>query len=163
MHKIYILIILVLMLSSCKRWQHEYPEDGGKTKLTPEQRLTGKNWKLNFVSFNGKDYTDTVLNQFGSYQLQFSLYPESQYYLASISTEYEGGVLAVWGFRFDDSKILIFRRSMTPHTWSYVPCFYTNEGKEYIEYLILKLTPSELKIKMQNLKNDSIVINHFIL
>ncbi len=42
MHKIYTLIILVLMVSSCKRWQHEYPEDGQRSKLTPRERLLGK-------------------------------------------------------------------------------------------------------------------------
>ena len=41
-----LLTLAIITCSSCKKWQHKYPEDTERTKLTPEERLTGKYWKL---------------------------------------------------------------------------------------------------------------------
>lgn len=129
-----LLFAILIFFSACKRWQHEYPEDGGKTKLTPEERITGKIWKLNFVSVNGKDYTDTVLNQLGSYLMEFTLTKEDKYFLGGVITDSMGGFYTVWGFEPSVQFIIVSRRVTVNYLPSFVPCFLDKKSSNSLEF-----------------------------
>lgn len=65
-----LLFAILIFFSACKRWQHEYPEDGQRSKITPLDRLVGKTWVLTQLSLNGQDYMDTVRERFGNFEMK---------------------------------------------------------------------------------------------
>jgi hypothetical protein len=69
---LFILLAILLTTASCKKWQHEFPEDGERTKKTPKERICDKWWVLSQVTLNGQDYTDSVYQQFGKYKVFFT-------------------------------------------------------------------------------------------
>lgn len=158
-----LLFAILIFFSACKCWQHEYPEDGGKTKLTPEERITGKIWKLNFVSVNGKDYTDTVLNQLGSFLMEFTLTKEDKYFLGAVSTDSMGGFYTVWGFEPSVRYITILRRVSKDFLPSFVPCFLDKKSSNPYSFRIVKLTENELKLELKTISGDTTIENTFIL
>lgn len=72
---LYILLILLLIFS-CKKDQYRYPEDGGKSTLTPNDRLGGGWWKLDDYTFNGNSIVaklnSPTNNKYNIKSIQFS-------------------------------------------------------------------------------------------
>lgn len=157
---IIIFIISLLTLSSCKRWQHQYPEDTEKTKLTPEERLTGKIWTLSSTTFNGMDYTDSVKNVIGKYEIYFSLQEDHEIKVGYIKTEVDGVFDIFWLFGYGDGGIGIVRQTGIPIYYPFVPCYDTQSGN-HGNYTILKLSEAEFKIQFQNNNKDTTIINKF--
>ncbi|HQQ94779.1 MAG TPA: hypothetical protein PLQ93_09505, partial [Bacteroidia bacterium] len=53
-----ILIVIVLVLAHCKK-EYRFPEDPGKSKKTPKERLLG-DWKLKEYTLNGISILDSL-------------------------------------------------------------------------------------------------------
>lgn len=104
--------IALISLNSCKRWQHKYPEDTERTKLTPEERLTGKYWKLSKTTFNGMDYTDSVKKTIGDYEIYFSLQEVHDEKSGIITTGVEGNFGFVWRFLSSTSTSISLTRML---------------------------------------------------
>jgi hypothetical protein len=48
---LFALLILLGTITSCKKWQKQYPEDTERTKLNPTERLINKTWVFNIFHF----------------------------------------------------------------------------------------------------------------
>ncbi len=145
-------IIALLAFSSCKKWQHKYPEDPARTKNTPTERLTGKWWTLQSASVNGKDYTDSVYQIFGKYQIYFSSailstdFKGDKYYSGNVKTDLEPPFSAVWRFTSNEEYITIASENgNNSNKNSVVPCYI---GGLYAPFTISKLTKDEFKISV---------------
>jgi hypothetical protein len=163
MHKIYILIILILLVSSCKRWQHEYPEDGQRSKLTPRERLLGKTWVLTQLTLNGQDYMDTIRERFGNFKMK--LY-DTKYNPTDETDNARYG--AIFPTK-TPAKTIIWMLYNNDENFSAGPLFAENDDfilQGYINHkhlgTILKLTDNQFKLKTQYTDMDSIVISTFI-
>lgn len=162
--KICYLIFLLLMLStSCKRWQHEYPEDGQRSKLTPRERLLGKTWVLTQLTLNGQDYMDTVRERFGNFKMK--LYDTKYNPSDETSNSRYGAIFPTK----TPAKTIIWILYNNDENFSAGPLFAENDDfvlQGYINYkhigTILKLTSSEFKFKTEYTDMDSIVISTFI-
>ena len=155
-------IIALLALSSCNKWQHKYPEDPERTKLTPAERLTGKHWKLIKTTFNGIDYTDSVKNTIGDYEIYFSLQEDHDQPVGGLTTDIEGGIGIIWSFYFNQTMLGIQRMMGKNTDYPFVPCFEHVLQYERA-YGILQLSENVLKIKFTNSAKDTTIINEFIL
>lgn len=160
-------IFLLLLFSSCKKWQNKYPEDTEKTKVTPIDRLTGKWWTLQSASVNGIDYMDTVKQQFGKYEIYFSnkeydpgVWPDKRYY-SSIKTEIEPEFAAIWRFKEYETLFTLGRLVGEFPFFSFMPCYLDYEIF-LTPYTILKLSDSEFKFSTQNINKDTTVVYNFI-
>lgn len=159
-------IIALLTLSSCKKWQHKYPEDPERTKLTPEERLTGKTWTLTKATLNGVDYTDTILNKIGKLEINLSTVEEnSNYNRGSAEDNVWGAFGILWSLRNTEQDIVLFRTAATA-PFNDIPCvFYMNKyfdsGFNSVIYQILKLSTTEFKIQFTTASQDSSYINIF--
>ena len=163
MKRILILLTLaIITCSSCKKWQHKYPEDTERTKLTPEERLTGKYWKLSKTTFNGMDYTDSVKNTIGDYEIYFSLQEDTDRKTGRITTNIEGTFGTIWSFTLSDKSISISRMQGLDNNYPLVPCYY-KIGGPYPLYSILQLSTSFFKIQYTNNENDTTITNEFTL
>ena len=164
--KKYIALVLTSLLinfSSCKKYGHQYPEDPGKTEKTSIERLTNKWWKLKQTIVNGKDYTDTVENAIGEYQLFFSSNIESAKYLGSFKTSIEPGEAFVWSVLENYDYISMTRHHTNSPLQSYAPLYYFYNSSNYGGAKILKLTETEFKITSINQQSDTVVTNLFAL
>lgn len=162
MKKILLLLSVVLLaLSGCRKWQHQYPEDESRTRWKPIERLTGKNWYLKSATLNGTEYIDTVKNKIGNVFYHFS--PGS-----NDGGAYEMGVVAdsmsfggKWSFLYNEEYISCRANNYIFYDLLPLLCFpfpdyysYSNESK------ILKLTEKEFKTQ-SNIGNDTVIINYF--
>ncbi len=170
---LFLSFIAILTLSSCKKWQHKYPEDTERTKLTPKERLTGKWWTLQNASVNGVDYTDSVHEMFGKYQIYFSTSISSSFngidrYFGNVKTELEPAFTSTWRLKDNDENMSIVDANgnggggNNSSKVSIVPCYINYQNFSSDEYLILKLSISELNISIKTKGSDSIIINNFI-
>lgn len=162
--KICYLIFLLLMLStSCKRWQHEYPEDGQRSKLTPRERLLGKTWVLSQLTLNGQDYMDTVRERFGNFKMK--LYDTKYNPSDETSNSRYGAILPtktpaktiIWSLYENDSKFSA--GALFVETDDFILPGYYNTYKR--EGTILKLTDNEFKFTMKFINCDSIIMTLF--
>ncbi len=162
------LLILLGTITSCNKWQKQYPEDTERTKDTPTERLTNKWWTLQSVTLNGKDYTDSVYQLFGKYQIYFSsnirsIFNGIETFNSYVKTEIETPVQAVWRFTNNEmSFISAPENGNNSLKISIVPCYIRYVSFSTFEFNILKLSLNELKIKITNTNNDSTIINNFI-
>lgn len=166
-NKLLLACIIILLASSCKKWQYKYPEDTDRTKDSPTERLTNKWWTLESVTLNGVDYTDTIKNQFGIYQIYFSQESYNQgfnevfeKFYGTIKTDFEPEVVSIWGFATLQELALGPLGGNNSNKISLVPC-YLKTGSFYLKYEILKLSSNELKFSIKNIKNDTTIINYF--
>ena len=167
MNKLILFVLLLLTTISftgCNKWQHRYPEDTERTKLTPPERLTNKWWTLQSASVNGVDYTDSVFQLFGKYQIYFSLDLENvtvnglHIYTGTVHTDNEPTFTSVWSFP-DDASIGIGDLNGTfSNKQSVVPGYI---HAPLLKYTILKLSKSEFKISLF-WGNGYTVYNNFI-
>jgi hypothetical protein len=170
MKKLLLLSIIALFaLSSCKKWQHKYPEDPERTKLTPEERLTGKWWTLQNVTLNGKDYTDTVMNQIGKFQIYFGLEKvsgiSSVRYVGNATSGYEGSFFTTWDFTSDYQNFSFGRYNSGPSIYPYCALYYPynyDSGFYGMHYLIQRLDNGVFKIALTSKTADSTFTNTFI-
>ncbi|MBP9933198.1 MAG: hypothetical protein KBF25_05860 [Chitinophagaceae bacterium] len=163
MNRLSLFVFIVISLAACKRWQHEYPEDGQRSKITPLDRLVGKTWVLTQLSLNGQDYMDTVRERFGNFEMKF--------YTTKFNPTDETDE-ARYGGAFPTktpSKTIIWELFENETKLSVGPLF--GELDDFIlpgyyphmkEIVILKLTVEELKIKTISIKGDSIVLTNFL-
>jgi hypothetical protein len=157
-------VLLSLLLCSCKKWQHKYPEDAERTKLTPMERIVDKKWTLVQTTFNSVDYTDSVFNFLGKYEIIFSKIPESAVYViysGSINTDLEGGVPIVWNFSRNMNNIGFARKAGVANYFPFAPC-YDSKSSNYGNYTILKLSENEFKIQFDTKNKDTTIINSFV-
>lgn len=145
------IFVILLVFTACKRWQHKYPEDTERTKLTPNERITNKWWTLESAFVNNIDYTDSIDELFGKYQIYFSsnVYQTSQegfdVYYGTVTTEKEPTFTTAWSFPDQESIGLGAMNGNNSGKYSIVPGYLQGV---YLKYTILKLSPSELKIKI---------------
>jgi hypothetical protein len=160
---------LIIGLSSCKKWQHQYPEDTERTKLTPTERLINKTWKLQKTTINGIDISDTVRNRIGEYTMEFSTRKENglgtYIYLGGVTTTVEGDILTVWKFSDDEGTVGWGRHSSSEPDIDGFVYLYLNQYR-YPNKLngtskILKLSETEFKFQISNTNQDTILINTF--
>lgn len=161
----------MIVTLSCKKWQHQYPEDTEQTKLTPTERLVGKWWTLSKATLNGKDYTDSVKNKIGNFK--FNLETAGQYslgkldgYKGSAESEKEGGYGTYWNL-YNNEECIGMSRILSAFNYPTILIFpfyfkYYETGFLLQRNNILKLNEHELKISVQNISGDSIIINEFI-
>jgi hypothetical protein len=135
---LFITLSFTIVLCSCNRWQHEYPEDGGRTKVTPVERITNKWWELK-----------SVIAKIGDFRIYFR--PEGEENGLGVMVRYataksgiETQVPAVWGFSVNTDIISISRVNVIPPVIAPVPCYVAWDDSK--DYEILKLTNSEFKI-----------------
>lgn len=142
-----LIALLALGTLACNRWEHEYPEDGVRTKDTPMERLTGKWWELERVEFKGKDITDSVRNRIGVYRMFFTNTPAdntSDLFLGTIYSDTLGNSSVVWNF-FEENKSLSMIRENSTSSLNHllpIPCYH---GWTW-GFQIMKLAESQLKI-----------------
>lgn len=160
-------ICLFLLFSSCKKWQHKYPEDAERSKQTPLERLSDKWWALKTASINGIDYTDTVKNQFGKYEIYFSQNEfspgsfSSKRYYGKIKTDIESEFIHIWHFK-DNETILSSARLVGDFPfYSFMPCYLDYDVYNSGSTVILKLSASELKLVKTNINQDTTIIYYF--
>ena len=165
---LHIITLAIVNGSSCKKWKHKYPEDPERTKDTPIKRLTGKWWILESATLHGVDYTDSVFQLYGKYQIYFneSLYETSingnNSYYSEIHTDIEPQFTVIWGFSKTEENIQIIPLNGTnSNKISIVPGYLTHSNFYYFYYTILKLTSTEFKISISSTNSDSTVINTF--
>jgi len=161
--------LITLFTSSCKKWQHQYPEDEVKTKLSPTERLVGKWWRLNKATLNGIDYTDSVYNLIGEYKFyltdQNNTITDNGKLGTSVSTA-EGSYSIFWLYYNNESDLYLrrFQASIFYPTVIIAPTYfyvYPNSGFSLQYTHILKLTENELKLKLESKSGDSIIVNEF--
>ena len=163
---LFLSFIAILALSNCKKWQHKYPEDTERTKLTPEERLTGKTWTLNKSTLNGIDYTDTVLNKIGKLEVYLSTNEETgNLKQGAAEDNVWGGFGILWIFRNNENDLEIFRTAASAPFYDIPSVFYINyldnSGFGKYTHQILKLTTSDFKIQCTTIAQDSTYINYF--
>jgi hypothetical protein len=166
---LYSVLFLIIGLSSCKKWQHQYPEDTERTKLTPTERLINKTWKLQKTTINGIDISDTVRSRIGDYTMEFSTRKENglgtYIYLGGVTTTVEGDILTVWKFSDDESKIICDRHSSSEPDIDGFFYLYLNQYRHPDRLngtsKILKLSEMEFKYQITNTNQDTIIINTF--
>jgi hypothetical protein len=171
MKNIILIVLLILLgsITSCKKWQKQYPEDTERTKDTPTERLSNKWWTLQNASINGKDYTDSVYQHFGKFKIYFgstlyqtSLQGNDRYY-GLINTELETSFTTIWTIVDNETVIGITPfQGTNSNAISIVPCFLSHSSFTIWSYSILKLSNNEFKISIKSNTNDSTVINNFI-
>lgn len=165
--------MFALCISACTKWQKQYPEDSERTKETPTTRLTGKWWTLQSATLNGKDYTDSVYQMFGKYQIYFSksILSTTNYlntYSGNIKTGLEPAFTTRWRFENNEEDVYIGAENgnggngNNSSKVSIVPCYLSEMGYQFWEFKVLKLTNSQLKIGIHTSSNDSIITNNFI-
>jgi hypothetical protein len=157
------LLLLVLGISGCKKYGHRYPEDPERTEKTSMERLTNKWWKLKQTFVNGKDYTDTVENAIGEFQIYFSTSKESTMYLGGFKSNIEPSESLVWSLLEEYDYISTTRHHTNTPIQTYVPLYYPYNSSNYGGAKILKLTESEFKVTTYNQQSDTIVTNLFTL
>jgi len=159
--------LIILFTSSCKKWQHRFPEDTERTKDTPTERLINKWWTLVSTTLNGQDYTDTIKQQFGQYQIRFETAlawtPTNgmETYSGYVQTDYEPGFPTAWRFYNVESITTISLMQNPSFKKSIVPCYLNSFSYTYETQRILKLTNTEFKISIQTKNQDSTIINYF--
>ena len=169
MKNLFFILITLLTLSStsCKKWQHKYPEDTERSKDTPFERLTNKWWTLKSASINGIDYTDSVKELFGIYQIYFSQNLEQttvgglDFYLGTVKPEKESAFVSIWSFP-DEASVSIgpFFGFSGLKNVNLVPCYLNNNFTVW-SYTILKLNESEFKIRITTKDQDTTITNYF--
>jgi hypothetical protein len=162
--RILTLLLLIIGISGCKKYGHRYPEDPERTEKTSMERLTNKWWKLKQTFVNGKDYTDTVENAIGEFQIYFSTSKESTMYLGSYKSSLNSNGGAIVWISNDQKEVIDFVLHHTaPSILTYAPLHYPYNSSNYGGARILKLTESEFKITSYNQQADTIVTNLFTL
>lgn len=171
MSKLHFLFLLcfTLTFTSCKKWQHQYPEDTERTKDTPMERLTNKWWVLQKVTLNGQDFTDSVHNIHGVYKIYFSenLFATStdglEHFYGTISSDIGPAFVSVWTLHSKESNLAIGPLiAAAPIEFAFIPGYLNNGSFNQFDYFILKLNASELKISINTLNNDTTINNYFI-
>lgn len=158
------LLLLVLGISGCKKYGHRYPEDPERTEKTSMERLTNKWWKLKQTFVNGRDYTDTVENAIGEFQIYFGTSKESTMYLGGFKSKWSiNGEAMVWDISEPKEIIGTVFHHTSPPIFTYAPLHYPDFSVNYSGYKILKLTESEFKITSINQQSDTVVTNIFAL
>lgn len=163
-----IFLFIILITIGCKKWQHQYPEDLSKTKITATERLTNKWWILQSTYVNEMDYTDSVFQIFGKYQIYFSrnilsVHKDEETFAGSIKTDTQLPFSAIWKFRSRESNIIIGPENGNySDTISIVPGYLSHWSYALWEFKILKLGATEFKISITTKNNDSTIINTFI-
>jgi hypothetical protein len=169
---LFIALLALLGTSSCKKWQHKYPEDTERTKLTPTERLINKTWTLSKTTINGVDISDTVYNRIGKYSVQFynssvGGFGAQDFLSGGANTDIEGGISTLWKFYEKDSKIGWGRTSTSaPPIDGYVLLYIRASHDTTLVHVIpeiIKLTETEFKIQTVNTKHDTTLINTFII
>lgn len=158
-------ICMLICLSACKKWQHQYPEDSEKTKLTPTERLTNKWWTLQSTSVNGVDYTDSVHTIFGEYRIYFTQnlfdITNVELYYGWVSSNLQPKFTSIWNFNNGEADLGIGPlNGSDPIKDDFLPCYMNNSFM--MQYKIEKLLNNELKISVQSKNKDTIVVNYFI-
>lgn len=161
-----LLALAIITCCSCKKWQHKYPEDTERTKLTPEERLTGKTWILTKATLNGIDYTDTVLNKIGKLEINLSTVEEDMNYNKGYAEDNVWGAFGIlWSIRNTEQDIVLFRTAGSAPFYD-IPCvayinYLDNSGFRKYTHQIMKLTQNEFKIQLTTANLDSTYINVF--
>ncbi len=166
--------VALFVLCGCKKWQHQYPEDSGRTKKTPFERLAGKSgkwWTLQNATVNGVDYTDSVYQQLGVYKIYFGTEESNlanfTLYKGVTSSEINGGVSIVW-FLKNDETVLGFARLNEVYFYSNVAFtlgykyYEVNSGFYYQPPTIYRLEDNVIKISITNKTGDSTYTNTYI-
>ncbi len=152
-------IIALLALSSCKKWQHKYPEDTERTKDTATERLTDKWWTLKSAYVNGSDYTNTIHDTLGKFSIFFSnnLYETSlngnKIFYGTINTELDSPFTILWSFINNETQIFIGRINGNTTKSAFVPQYYPTNNN----HTIMKLTSSEMKIVIEPVSGLTII------
>jgi len=167
--------VALFVLCGCKKWQHQFPEDSGRTKKTPFERLAGKSgkwWTLQNATVNGIDYTDSVYQKMGIYKIYFSVEESNvsnfTLYKGVTSSELDGGYSAVWNFT-DDFIQLEHGREHNGQPYNYAVAFvlYYKAYEFYSGFYqqppaILRLENNIFKISTKNKEGDSTYTNTYI-
>jgi hypothetical protein len=171
MKNLFFILITLLTLSStsCKKWQHKYPEDTERSKDTPFERLTNKWWTLKTASINGIDYTDSVNTVYGTYRIYFGTSVYQHYpsgltaYEGLISTNIEPVFSSVWSL-YKDETILELGQLFGSHfsDFNILPVYNGSIKFDNYSHKILKLSESELKLTIFPNGIDTSITTHFI-
>ena len=166
----YLAFITLLLCTNCckkKEYQKRYPEDTEDTYDTPMTRIANHWWTLKNVTFNGKDYTDTVRNTLGEYKMYLSEQLEStlqgKLKYVTLLTDIEGNISGVWQFNMNEDTLNLGRISGgQPAIYAAVPCYLRGlwHGNDFL-FSILKLSDTELKIKLSTKAQDSTITNTY--
>ncbi len=164
-----ILILLTLAIttcSSCKKWQHKYPEDTERTKLTPTERIINKWWVLDAVTLNGINYMDSVTNKIGKMRVYLTDDKADINNLKGIlENDAEFAKSIIWTFFNNENQIAIYRTNGSIPFFLPVVFFIDPNFPSFYDqpYDVLKLSTSELKISIRTKSNDTVIINKFII
>lgn len=164
MKKVFILLSLTLILCSCHRWQHQYPEDTERSRLTPAERLTNKWWKLDQVTKNGVNITDSVKAIVGNYTFLFGKVPDAStdwiYYYGKLNSNIDGNLGIVCFFQNDNAEIVIERVDGTSSIRIGIPA-YTDSLNSFSQlYTILKLTEYDFKLKIEDSLQNTVISSY---
>lgn len=164
MKKVLLFTVLALTLSlcSCHRWQHRYPEDTERSRLKPIERLANKWWKLDQVTRNGINITDSIKSLVGGYTFLLSDLRDDilgmTYYYGKLSSSIDSSVSMVYYFKNDDDDIWIGRVEY-PTPFIYVcdlPCYWHPDHL----YIILQLSESKFKIENRDSLQNTIISSY---
>lgn len=162
-----ILTIGILFFTSCKKWEHQYPEDTEKTKVAPFERLTNKTWVLKNVTMNNVDITDSVNKIIGSLKLEFNTNTLTlgsyRPYTAYSTSDVEGKILSTWSFSKDLTQIGVGRFQSSVYYNTFTICHFENiiNFKNGIGPTILRLEDNIFKVSVSNQVGDSTFTNTF--
>jgi hypothetical protein len=110
------------------------------------------------------DYTDSVKNTIGDYEIYFSLHEEHDEKSGIITTGVEGNFGFVWRFLSSANTSISLTRMMgVLSNNAPVPCYINPITQAYGLFTILKLSESNFKVKFSNVTLDTIIINEFTL
>lgn len=167
-------ILILLALTSCTKWQHQYPEDTERSKLTPMERLAGKTWTLQQVTLNGMDYTDSVFNQIGKFQINFGMSKISSmsntniFYVGEAKSDFEGNFICLYIIGDEQVTLGIIRENLNFAATKTLTILYINNNfsPRFGVSEILRLEEHNLKIRFRNSNNggmsDSVITNTFV-
>ncbi len=164
-----VLLILLGTITSCNKWQKQYPEDTERTKLTPEERIANKWWNLDSVYINGTNITNDIFDSISFYKMYFDTKrvttqgsPNGHTIGNNSFDKIPYSQRFFWGLLTNQDSIQISLDGY-PYLNLQIPSYCSGSSN----WGVLKLSQVEMKLvrkyqySINNLSKDSIVTNYF--